>query len=320
MANVLLIAEHKKVQLKKVTRNALTFAKDAADKTGGEVIILVMGNAVAGVADEAKKFGAAKVILAESEGLENYLAETWGAVVVDVATANGAGIVCMPATSTGKDLMPRVAAKLEAGMASDVLGFDGSTFTRAMWAGNAIATVEITTDIKVCTVQGTAFEEAEKAGESPVESHSPTLPNVKTRFIAFNENVSERPDLTEANTIISGGRGMKAAENFKLIEDLADLFGGGVGATRAAVDNGWVANDLQVGQTGKIVAPDLYFAIGLSGAIQHMAGMKNSKYIVAINKDEEAPIFEIADVGLVADLFKALPEIIGLITKELGKE
>jgi electron transfer flavoprotein alpha subunit len=320
MGNVILVVEHKKGQMKKVTRNAVTFATDAAHRIGGQVIALVIGSGVSAVADEVKKYSASKVILAEHEGLEKYLAETWGAVVAEVARANQAAMVCMPSTSTGKDLMPRVAAKLKAGMASDVLGFDGETFTRAMWAGSALAKVAVTTEVKVCTVQGTAFDAAEPTGpEAPVETLDVFVPDAKTRFVALEENVSERPDLTEAGTIVSGGRGMKAPENFKLIEELADLFNGSVGATRAAVDNGWVPNDQQVGQTGKIVAPDLYFAVGLSGAIQHMAGMKNSKYIVAINKDEEAPIFEIANVGLVADLFTALPEMTELIRNEMNK-
>ncbi|MBT8342750.1 MAG: electron transfer flavoprotein subunit alpha/FixB family protein [Desulfatitalea sp.] len=319
MANILLIAEDKKRELKKVTLNALTFAKQAAEKINGQVIVLAVGAGISKVAEEISAYGVSKVITAETDGLENYIAETWSAVVADVTRANDVGLVCMASTSMGKDLMPRVAATLGAGMASDVLGFDGATFTRTMWAGNAYANVEITTPIKVCTVQGTAFDTAEKAGDSPVESFMPTIPEAKTRFIGFNESVSERPDLTEASVIVSGGRGLKGSENFKLIEDLADLFGGAVGATRAAVDAGWMPNDLQVGQTGKIVASDIYFAIGLSGAIQHMAGMKNSKYIIAINKDEEAPIFEIADAGLVADLFKVLPEITNTIRKEMGK-
>jgi len=318
MASVCIVAEHWKGKLKKATLNALTFGKEAAEKIGAELHLLVAGSNVSGVANELKGFGAAKIHLADDPKLEYYTAESWGHVVAEAAMACDAKIVGMSYGTTGKDLMPRVAAKLKAGMASCILSFDGKDFTREMWAGSAIATVEVKTDIQVVTVQGTHFIPADPdGGETPIESLNISVPESKTRFLEMHETKSERPDPTEAQFVISGGRGMAGGENFKLLEEVADLFDGAVGATRAAVDAGWVSNDLQVGQTGKKVAPDLYFAVGLSGSIQHMAGMKNSKVIVAINKDEEAPIFSIADFGLVEDLFRAIPELSQALKKEL---
>ncbi|MDX9788675.1 MAG: electron transfer flavoprotein subunit alpha/FixB family protein [Desulfobacterales bacterium] len=311
MASICIVAEHQKGKLKKATLNSIFFGKEAAEKLGAELHILVIGFGIDGVVDELKGFGASKIHVANASALENYTAETWGHITAEVAKSCDAKIVGMNASTTGKDLMPRVAAKLEAGMASGIIGFDGECFTREMWAGNAVATVEIKTDIKIVTIQSTAFAIAEPTGgDTPVESLSVSLPETKTRFIEMHEAKSNRPDLSEAKVVISFGRGIKSGENIKLIEDLADLFGAAIGATRAAVDAGWTSNDLQVGQTGKIVAPELYVAIGLSGSMQHIAGMKNSKVIVAINKDEEAPIFQIADFGLVADLFKAVPDFI----------
>jgi electron transfer flavoprotein alpha subunit len=225
----------------------------------------------------------------------------------------------MNSGTTGRDLMPRVAAKLNAGMVTDLIGFDGKYFIREMWAGNAQVALEVTTPVAVATIQGTAFATAEPVEKaSAVTQLQLSAPRAKTRFIEMRETRSDRPDPTEARVVVSGGRGMKGPENFNLIEQLTDLFKGAVGASRAAVDAGWISNDFQVGQTGKTVAPDLYIACGISGAIQHQAGMKNSKIIVAINKDEEAPIFQIADFGLVADLFKALPELTDALRKELG--
>jgi electron transfer flavoprotein alpha subunit len=319
MASICIVAEHQKGKLKKATLNSISFGREAAEKLGAELHLLVIGNGVTGIADELKSFGATKIHLADDSGLEHYTAETWGYVTAEVARACDAKIVGMSAGTTGKDLMPRVAAKLEAGMASGIISFDGECFTREMWAGNAVATVEVQTNIKVVTIQGTAFDAAEPSGgDTPVEPVNVSLPDTRTRFIEMHETISDRPDLTEANVVISGGRGMKSGENFTLLEDFADIFGAAVGATRAAVDAGWVSNDLQVGQTGKIVAPELYLAIGLSGAMQHTAGMKNSKVIVAINKDEEAPIFNVADFGIVGDLFKIMPELTEAIKKEIS--
>jgi len=310
MASVLIVVEHAKGRVKRVTLNSISFGREAAKKLEAELHLLVIGKDVSGIAEELKDYGAGKILLAEDRGLEHCTAETWGRVVADAARAVDAKIVGMSSGTTGKDLMPRVAAKLGAGMASSVLSFDGQEFTREMWAGSVIARVEVTTEIKVVTIQSTHFSPAEPVGgETPIESLGVSVPESRTRFIEMQEAKSERPDLTEAQFIISGGRGMAAEENFRMLEEVADLFSGAVGATRTVVDAGWVSNDLQVGQTGKKVAPDLYIAVGLSGSIQHMAGMKNSKVIVAINKDEEAPIFEIADFGLVEDLFKAVPEL-----------
>jgi electron transfer flavoprotein alpha subunit len=211
-----------------------------------------------------------------------------------------------------------VAAKLDAGMITDLIEFDGENYIREMWAGNAQATLAVATPITVATIQGTAFATAEPSGEdSLITLLEIPVPETKTRFLEIRETRSDRPDATEARVVVSGGRGLKGPENFKLIEELTDLFGGAVGASRAAVDAGWISNDFQVGQTGKNVAPDLYVAIGISGALQHLAGMKNSKVIIAINKDEEAPIFEVADSGLVADLFKVVPELVETLKDEL---
>ncbi|MBC2715646.1 MAG: electron transfer flavoprotein subunit alpha/FixB family protein [Desulfobacteraceae bacterium] len=319
MSSVCIIAEHQNGKLKKSTLNAITFGKDAAEKLGAELCVVVIGHEISGVADELKKSGASKIIIADDACLENYTAEQWAHVAAEAAQKYDAMLVGMASGTTGKDMMPRVAVKLNAGMGSDIIEFDGTTFKRGMWAGNALATIEITTPVKVVTIQTTAFAAAEPVeGESVLEQLDISLPQTKTRFVEMRETVSERPDPTEAGVVITGGRGVNGAENFKIIERLADIFGGAVGATRAAVDAGWVPNDLQIGQTGKMVAPDLYVAAGLSGSIQHQAGMKNSKVIVAINKDEEAPIFQIADFGIVADLFKVIPEMSDLLEKEMS--
>jgi electron transfer flavoprotein alpha subunit len=317
MSSVCIIAEHQNGKFKKSTLNAITFGKDAAEKLGAELCVVVIGHNISGVADGLKSYGASKIIVADDAGLENYIAEQWAHVAADAAQKYEAVVVGMASGTTGKDMMPRVAVKLNSGMGSDIIEFDGTTFKRGMWAGNALATIDITTLVKVVTIQTTAFAAAKTMdGESVFEQLDVSLPQSKTRFVEMRQTVSQRPDPTEASVVITGGRGVNGAENFKIIERLADIFGGAVGATRAAVDAGWVPNDLQIGQTGKMVAPDLYVAAGLSGSIQHQAGMKNSKVIVAINKDEEAPIFEIADFGIVADLFKVIPEMSDLLEKE----
>jgi electron transfer flavoprotein alpha subunit len=319
MGNVLVIAEYKGSALKKPTRAALAFGKLYNEKKGGELHVLVMGSSVGAVADEAMCYGAAKVYVADDPSLEAYLAESFAHVAAQVAKDSGAEVVAGTASAMTKDLLPRLAAKLDAGMASDIVGItDEGYFNRPVWAGNAIVAAEVASPVKVVSVRGTDFEPSPKgdpAGEKVDVSVSVDLGALKKRFLEFEEVKSDRPELTEANVIVSGGRGTKGEEGFKLVEELADLLGGAVGATRAAVDAGWIANDLQVGQTGKVVAPDLYIAAGISGAIQHLAGMKSSKTIVAINKDEEAPIFSVSDYGLAADLFKALPEL----TEEVRK-
>lgn len=317
MASICIVAEHQSGILKKATLNTITFGRQAAKKLGYELHFIIIGSGLVSLVDELKGFGATKIHWVDDPDLNNYTAEKWGHAIAEVAKSCEAKIIGMNAGTTGKDVMPRVAAKLGAGMVSAAIGFDGTYFTREMWAGNAVATVEVNTDIKVVTIQSTAFDKAEASGgETPVSIVNIPLPETRSRFIEIIEAKKDRPDLTEADMIVSGGRGLKNGENFKLLEEFADIFGAAIGATRAAVDEGWVSNDLQVGQTGKIVAPSLYLAVGLSGSLQHVAGMKNSKMIVAINKDEEAPIFQVADFGLVGDLFKVMPELISAIKKE----
>ena len=319
MADVLLVVEHQAGKLRNNTLNALTFARQAAEATGGRVHLLIIAGDTAALAEELAGYGAAKIWLAEDPALADYTAEAWAPVVAQAMELSGATLAAMSSGTTGKDLMPRVAVKLKAGLASDVVGLDGPDFIRPVWAGSALARVAVVTPVKVVTVQPTAFELAQPSGgQTPVEKMSLSQPPVKTRFVELKSTVSQRPDLTEAKMIASGGRGLDGPENFRLLEELADLFGGAVGSTRAAVDAGWAPNDLQVGQTGKIVAPELYIAVGLSGSTQHQAGMKNSRVIVAINTDEDAPIFEIADYGLVADLFEAVPELTAQLKARLA--
>ena len=311
MATILVVAEHAKGQLKKATFHALGAGQQLAQRTGAQLHAVVVGQGVGEVAKQVAASGAA-THLVDAEVFANPLAETHAAAVAAAAKACGASHVVIAATAYGKDIAPRVAAKLGAGLASDVLGFAGEGaavhFKRAMWAGNAIATVEVTTPVKVISVRATEFPSSQPGGAAgSIEALADEAPKAKTKYVEVNEVKSARPDLTEAKVVVSGGRGTKG--DFKAVEALADVLGAAVGASRAVVDAGWQPNDLQVGQTGKVVAPTLYIAAGISGAIQHLAGMKGSKTIVAINKDPEAPIFQVADYGLVADLFKALPEL-----------
>jgi electron transfer flavoprotein alpha subunit len=304
--------------VKRSTNAAVTFARIAAEHLGGNYSIIALGDNLSGVADTLAGLGAGKVFLVEGAGLDNGLAEQWTPAIAAVVASEGFKVVVSPASSIGKDVMPRLSCRLDAGMASDVTAValrDGNlTYTRPMYAGNVNGEVQIETDIEVVTIRATEFDPAESvAGTSPVEKVAPAAAEAalgRITFKGFEKSVSARPDLAEARVVVSGGRGVKAKENFRFIEELADLLGGAVGATRAAVDAGFIHNDFQVGQTGKIVAPELYIAVGLSGALQHVAGMKSSKTVVAINKDEEAEIFQIADYGIVADLFKAVPELI----------
>jgi electron transfer flavoprotein alpha subunit len=317
MANVLIVAEQLGGVVKKATLNAIGAGKELARRSGGTLHVLVLGKDVDGAAQELAAYGVA-VHAAGAPALEHYLAEAYTPVVAATAKEVGAAYVGAAATAMGKDLMPRVACRLEAGMATDVVAFAGDgaqvLFRRPMWAGNVVADVEITSPVKVFTVRTTDFAAAAKEGAAgavaPVAVNV-ELASLKTRFVDFKEVKSARPELTEARVVVSGGRGTKG--DFKEVEGLADDLGAAVGASRAAVDAGWVPNDWQVGQTGKVVAPELYIAAGISGAIQHLAGMKGSKVIVAINKDPEAPIFQLADYGLVADLFKAIPELRQLV-------
>ncbi|MFH1130052.1 MAG: FAD-binding protein [Pseudomonadota bacterium] len=315
MGNVLIVAEQVGGELRSASLNAITFGKKQSEVGGGgDVVALLIGDSVGKAAAELAKYGVSKVMTAENAKLGNYMAETYAPIVVQVAKAIGAEVVGATATNFGKDLLPRVAGLLEAGMASDVYEIAGpKNYKSPMVAGNVLCKVEIPTPVAVVSVRQTEWIAAEATGTAaPVEAVSVgEINSLGAEIIKIETVKSERPELTEAKVVVSGGRGMKSSDNFKHIEALADLFGGAVGATRAACDGGMVPNDLQVGQTGKVVAPDLYIAVALSGAIQHLAGMKSSKVIVAINKDPEAPIFEVADYGLVAKWEDTLEELTG---------
>ncbi len=310
MANVLVVAEQAHGKLKAASLAALAAGLELGERTGGSVTALLLGSGIDAAAAELAAHGV-QVRAADAPALEHYLAESYAAVVA--AAAGGAAWIVGPASAFGKDLLPRVAAKLGAAAATDVLALAGDgpnvLLRRPMWAGNVIAEVELTTPVKVVSVRPTEFAPAPKAPGGSVEP-LPVAVDVaalRTRFVELQEVKSARPELGDARVVIAGGRGTKG--DFKLLEEFADAAGAALGASRAAVDAGWVPNDWQVGQTGKVVAPDLYVAVGISGAIQHVAGMKGAKVIVAINKDPEAPIFQVADYGLVGDLFKALPEL-----------
>ena len=304
--SILVIAEHDNAELKPSTLHTIA----AASQIGGEIHVLVAGKGSAGVAEAAAKVdGVAKALHAEAEAYEHQLAENLAPLIVKLA--GGYGHVLAPATTFGKNVMPRAAALLDVQQISDISGVESAdTFVRPIYAGNAMATVQSGDGVKVITVRSTAFDAAAaEGGAGAVEAVEATGDSGLASFLGQELTKSERPELTSARIVISGGRGMQSGDNFAMLEKIADRLGAAVGASRAAVDAGFVPNDYQVGQTGKVVAPNLYIAVGISGAIQHLAGMKDSKVIVAINKDEEAPIFQIADYGLVADLFKVLPEL-----------
>ncbi len=303
---ILVIAEHDNATLKGATLNTIT----AATKIGGDVEVLVAGSGCGAAAEAAAKVaGVAKVLVADNAAYEYQLAENMGELVAELG--KGYSHILAAATTTGKDFLPRAAALLDVNMISEVIGVEGEdTFVRPIYAGNAIATVKSSDSIKVMTVRGTAFDAAAAEGGSAATESVDVAKDAGVSAFASEELAkSDRPELTAASIVISGGRGMGNGDNFEMLYKVADKIGAAVGASRAAVDAGFVPNDMQVGQTGKIVAPDLYVAVGISGAIQHLAGMKDSKVIVAINKDEEAPIFQVADYGLVADLFDAIPEL-----------
>jgi len=302
----LVIAEHDNASIKSATRNTIT----AAAELGAEITLLVVGTDCQAAANEAASIaGVAKVLVADSAVYAHQLPEAVAPLIAQVAS-NFTHILA-PATTTGKNLMPRVAALLDVAQISDIVTIKSTdTFVRPIYAGSALATVQSGDAIKVITVRTTAYAEAAaEGGSASVDAVDTVIEQSVASFVSEELSVSERPSLSAASIIISGGRGMQSGDNFVLLEKVADKLGAGIGASRAAVDAGFVPNDYQVGQTGKIVAPDLYIAVGISGAIQHLAGMKDSKVIVAINKDEEAPIFQVADYGLVADLFVALPEL-----------
>ena len=311
MGNVLAFCEFTGAQLRSSALSNLSFARAAAAAHGGEVVALLIGAGAAAAGPEAAKY-APKVVVVDDAALAHYLAETYAPIVAEVAKAQGATLISATATAVGKDLAPRVAGLLDAGMASDIAKLAGKdTFVRPVLAGNAYSTVQITTPIIVVTPRQSEFEAAAElpSAGAVTTAAAGAINALGAEFVRLDAQKSDRPDLSDAKVVVSGGRGMKNGENFKVLEELADLLGAAMGASRAATDAGMVPADWQVGQTGKIVAPNLYFAVAISGAIQHLAGMKGSKTIVAINKDAEAPIFQIADYGLVGDLFKILPEL-----------
>jgi electron transfer flavoprotein alpha subunit len=310
---VLVFAEHDNKTIRKATLNAVAAAK----KIGGDIHVLVAGHQAGDAAKAASQIaGVAKVLHADAPHLGEHLAENVAALIV--ALAKGYSHIVAPATSNGKNVMPRAAALLDVQQISDISGVEGAdTFVRPIYAGNALATVKSKDAIKVITVRTTAFDAVSATGgNAAVESVQVAPDSGLSSFVGREVSKSERPELTAAKIIVSGGRGMGSGENFtKVLEPLADKLGAAMGASRAAVDAGFVPNDWQVGQTGKIVAPDLYIAVGISGAIQHLAGMKDSRVIVAINKDEEAPIFQVADYGLVGDLFQLVPQVVEELKK-----
>lgn len=311
---ILLVADHDNQALNAATAKALT----AASEIGSEVHLLVAGNGARSVAEEASKLrGVSKVILAEGPHLEHQLAEEMAALITPMMA--GYDVLVAPATNNGKNFMPRIAAMLDVAQISDITAVKGAdTFERPIYAGNAIQTVQSSDAKKVVTVRTAGFQATNEGGSASIEEVTVPEPVGISVFKGEELSRSDRPELTSARIVISGGRGMQSGENFTMLERVADLINAAVGASRAAVDAGYVPNEYQVGQTGKVVAPELYIAVGISGAIQHLAGMKDSKVIVAINKDEEAPIFQVADYGLVADLFDALPQLEAELAKAAG--
>jgi electron transfer flavoprotein alpha subunit len=320
MTDVLVVAELLDGGLRKNTLSAVRFARQVAEGTGGAFDVLAIGEGAGAAASALASYGARKVLVAEIEG--GYLAEKYAPTIADVARGTY-GVVAATASTYGKDLLPRVAARLDAGVASDIAAVkvDGGTLTykRPMYAGNVFGWCTVASDVQVVTVRQTEFEAAdESGGSSSTETVSVSSDDAASgiEFISLESVKSERPELTEAQIVVSGGRALKSAENFHtVLEPLVDALGAAMGASRAACDAGYVPNDLQVGQTGKVVAPKLYLAVGISGAIQHLAGMKGSKVIVAVNKDKEAPIAQVADYFLVADLFTAVPELTAEINR-----
>ena len=304
--SILVIAEHDNFNLKGSTLNTIT----AASLLDGEISLLIAGSNMNSVVEEAQTIdGVSKILTCDSDSYSNSIAEDLSSLII--ANSDGYTHILAPATTFGKNLMPRISAKLDSQQISDIISVESAdTFKRPIYAGSCIATVKSNDAVKIITVRSTAFDSAtlNNSGIEVVDINDEGSSGI-SKFVGEELAQSDRPELTAANIVISGGRGMQSGDNFHLLDSIADKLGAAVGASRAAVDAGFVPNDYQVGQTGKIVAPDLYIAVGISGAIQHLAGMKDSKVIVAINKDEDAPIFQVADYGLVADLFNALPEL-----------
>ena len=315
--SILVVADHDNTQLNNATLATLQAAAQIKALTGSPISLLIAGFNCSAVSEAASKIAEVdQIIYADDSALNHHLAENIAALVLDLVpdVTNAEQVfshILAPATTTGKNILPRVAALLDCSQISEIIAIESQDlFVRPIYAGNALAKVQSNDKVKVITVRASAFEAVDIAsGCAPINTLTTVTDTAKARFISEDNKVSDRIELTSANTIISGGRGMQNSENFAMLERVADKIGAAVGASRAAVDAGFVSNDMQVGQTGKIVAPDLYIAVGISGAIQHLAGMKDSKVIVAINKDEEAPIFGVADYGLVADLFDAVPAL-----------
>ncbi len=323
MSNLLIVAELDESHLKAATLSAIGFARKVGEMAGGSFEVLIAGKDVSTIAESLRAYGAAAVLMADDDALKNPVADQFAQLVFDVARQRNASMVVGAVSTFSKDILPRAAALLDAGMLSDVVDAhkegDQLIFKRAMYAGNIIATVSLEGNVRVFTVRAAAFAVPSKVSEiSPLVPVALDVSKVTSRmeFVERKTKASTRPDPTEARVVVSGGRGVKSAEDFeRLIGGLADAFGGAAGSSRALVDAGMAPNSLQIGQTGKMVAPDLYVAVGLSGAIQHLAGIKDSKVIVAINKDPEAPIFEVSDYGIVGDLYQLVPELIGLLKK-----
>ena len=318
MGNVLAFCEFTDSGLRTNALANVTLARKAAEAHNGDVIIALVGKGAQAAAEHACKF-AGKVVVVDSDALEHYLAETFAPVITKLAVDHNATVITATATAVGKDLLPRVAALSEAGMASDISGIiSKNQFTRPVYAGNANSAVEVTTERICITVRQSEFDaasELDTPGESMAGALDDNVDSLGAEFVRIESSKSDRPDLNDADIVVSGGRGMKEGSNFKVLEELADVLGAAMGASRAATDAGMVPPDWQVGQTGKIVAPNLYIAVAISGAIQHLAGMKGSKTIVAINKDPEAPIFQVADYGLVAKWEDAIPKLVEEIKK-----
>lgn len=313
MANVLVVAEHQAGELRKVTLPTITFGAEVAGLLGGELYVLVLGDGVEDIAKEVAQYaGIAKVYHAKSAALADYTPEGFAPVIAQVAEQVDAEVIAGASSAQGSDYLPRVAATLEAGMVTNAIKVShdgGLKFLRPMLSGGVLETVEVLTSKKVVGVRTTDFDDAQTGGSAAVETLELGTTRADVESVSLDLVKSERPELTDADVVIAGGRGLKSADAFVMLEEMADLFGGAVGASRAAVDSGYSSTESQIGQTGKVVAPDLYFAVAISGAIQHLSGMKGSKTIVAINTDADAPIFQVADYGLVADAFEAIPAL-----------
>jgi electron transfer flavoprotein alpha subunit len=316
MSQVIVLAEQNNGALVNATLAAIGAAQEIVNLVGGGFDIAVAGDEIGSAVEQLTQYGAQNVFTLSDSALAGYTAQAYARAFDALVRESGAKYVVASATSIGKDVVPRLAARLGGGLASDVVGIEGSAselhYVRPMWAGNVLGKVKVNTDIALVTVRGTEFDNPQPSGgSSPVQAVSADLDigSIRMTYIGLESVESDRPALSDADVVIAGGRGLKVKENFSIVEGLADQLGGAIGATRAVVDAGWVPNDWQVGQTGKVVAPGLYIAVGISGAIQHLAGMKGSKTIVAINKDPDAPIFQVADYGLVADLFEVVPEL-----------